>query len=114
MRKALLIAFLVAAPAAVLAQPQSQPGPYRAPQAYYPPPPPPPYHFTPSDFPKQERRIAGLIANAETRDSSGSTERTAGEGRYERERCRSKACVIRAYAAEEAKLRQWEGSGDVK
>ncbi len=75
---------------------------------------PPPYHFSPGDFGKQEHRIAALIANAESRDGSGETQRVAFDGQRARERCATKACVEAAYAAEEAKLRKWEGSADIK
>jgi hypothetical protein len=55
-----------------------------------------------------------LIANAETRDGSGETQRRADEGRYRRSRCATKACIEQSYAAEEAWMRQWEGSSDAK
>jgi hypothetical protein len=75
---------------------------------------PPPYRFSPGDFGRQERRIAALIANAETRDTLGETAGVAAQGRRARERCTTRKCVEAAYAAEEARLRKWEGSGDIK
>jgi hypothetical protein len=73
-----------------------------------------PYRFSPGDFGKQERRIAALIANAETRDTLGETAGIAAQGQRARERCTTRKCVEGAYAAEEARLRKWEGSGDVR
>jgi hypothetical protein len=70
--------------------------------------------FSPVDYAKRERRLNALIANAETRDTSGETQRRAEEGRYRRSRCSTRACIEASYAAEESWLRQWEGSGDVK
>ena len=77
-------------------------------------PAPPPFHFSPGDFGAHERRVAALIANAETRDTLGETAGVTAESRYQRSRCPTKACVEKSYAAEEARLRKWEGSGDVK
>lgn len=74
----------------------------------------PPYHFSPGDFPARERRVAALIANAESRDTLGETAGIASEGRYQRSRCTSKACAEHAYVAEEARLRKWEGSEAIK
>jgi hypothetical protein len=74
----------------------------------------PPYRFSPGDFPKQEHRIAALIANAESRDTSGETQYLAEQGRAQRARCATKPCVEQAYAAEEARLRKWEGSADIR
>jgi len=74
----------------------------------------PPYRFSAGDFPRQERRIAALIANAETRDTLGETPGVAAQGRHARERCASRKCVEAAYAAEEARLRKWEGSSDIR
>jgi hypothetical protein len=74
----------------------------------------PPYRFSPGDFPKQERRIAALIANAESRDTSGETQYLAEQGRAQRARCATRPCAEQAYAAEEARLRKWEGSGDIR
>jgi hypothetical protein len=71
-------------------------------------------HFAPGDYPAKERRIAALIANAETRDTSGETAQVAAQGRAERQRCATKACIEQSYAAEEARLRKWEGSGEVR
>ncbi|HEV7384730.1 MAG TPA: hypothetical protein VGN89_07610 [Phenylobacterium sp.] len=74
----------------------------------------PPYRFSSGDFPRQERRIAALIANAESRDTSGETQYLAEQGRAQRARCATRPCAEQAYAAEEARLRKWEGSGDIK
>jgi len=71
-------------------------------------------HFSPGDYPAKERRIAALINNAESRDTLGETPRIAAEGRAQRQACRTKACIDHAYAAEETRLRKWEGSGDIK
>jgi hypothetical protein len=73
-----------------------------------------PYRFSPGDFAKRERTIAALIANAESRDTLGQTAGVAAEGRRARERCATRRCVEAAYAAEEAKLRKWEGSSDIR
>jgi hypothetical protein len=70
--------------------------------------------FSPDDYPARERRIAALINNAESRDTLGETQHVAEFGRQERQRCTTKACIERSYAAEETYLRRWEGSGDVK
>jgi hypothetical protein len=71
-------------------------------------------HFSPADFPARERRINALINNAESRDTSGETQALASRARTERQRCTTKACIEQSYAAEEAHLRKWEGSGDVR
>lgn len=68
-------------------------------------------HWSRADFAKREARLAAMIANAETRDTSGETQRRAEEGRYQRARCASRACIEASYASEETWLRQWEGSG---
>jgi hypothetical protein len=68
--------------------------------------------FSPVDYGKRERRLNALIANAETRDTTGETQYRAREGRAQRARCPTRACIERSYAAEEAWLRKWEGSGD--
>jgi len=96
-----------AAPAAAVA-PVASPAAPSAPAAE------PPYRFSPGDFPRQERRIAALIANAETRDTLGETPEVAAQSRHARERCASRSCVVAAYAAEEARLRKWEGSSDIR
>jgi len=70
--------------------------------------------FSPADYGVHERRVAALIANAESRDTSGETKALAAEGRAQRERCTTKACIESSYGAEEAKLRKWEGAGDIK
>ncbi|THD59407.1 MAG: hypothetical protein E8A49_16460 [Phenylobacterium sp.] len=74
----------------------------------------PPYHFSPGDWGKQERRVSALVANAETRDTLGETRRIAEAGEQARMRCSTRKCVEAAYAAEEARLRKWEGAGDVQ
>jgi hypothetical protein len=84
------------------------------------PPPPPapaqaePVRFSQADYGARERRLAALIANAETRDTTGETQYRANEGRAQRQRCTTKACIERSYAVEEAWMRKWEGSGDAK
>jgi hypothetical protein len=105
----------------------AQPAEPAAPPAAEAPPPPPaepavpaapappaPVHFSPSDYGPQERRINALINNAESRDTSGETQYVAEEGYRQREHCTTRACILHAYAAEEAHLRKWEGSGDIK
>ncbi|WP_372786239.1 hypothetical protein [Phenylobacterium sp.] len=67
-----------------------------------------------ADYGARERRLSALIANAETRDTTGETQYRASEGRAQRQRCTTKACIERSYAVEEAWMRKWEGSGDVK
>jgi hypothetical protein len=75
---------------------------------------PPPVHFSPADYPAKERRIAALINNAESRDTSGETQSIADHGRAERQHCTTRACIDHSYAAEEAHLRKWEGSSDIR
>jgi hypothetical protein len=75
---------------------------------------PAPVRFSPSDYAAQERRVAALINNAESRDTSGETQYVAQQGREQRERCTTRPCIAQSYAAEEAKLRKWEGSGDIR
>jgi hypothetical protein len=109
-------------PAASAPGPESPPGAAKTPETTAtmstPPAPaaaaPAPYRFSPGDFGRQERRIAALIANAETRDALGETAGVAAQGQRARERCTTRKCVEAAYAAEEARLRKWEGSGDIK
>jgi hypothetical protein len=74
------------------------------------PPRPEVVRWSPADYAKRERRLQALIANAETRDGSGETQHRAGEGRYVRSRCTTRACIEQSYASEEAWLRQWESS----
>jgi colicin import membrane protein len=99
--------------------PETAPAPPAAADLPPPPPPPPPLpreqavRYSPADYGARERRLAALIANAETRDTSGETQARAGEGRAQRERCATRACIERSYAAEEIWLRRWEGSSDV-
>ncbi|HEV7383642.1 MAG TPA: hypothetical protein VGN89_02100 [Phenylobacterium sp.] len=101
----------VAAPAT---PPAAEPTPVAAPE----PPPPPataePVRFSRADYGARERRLSALIANAQTRDTTGETEYRANEGRGQRQRCATKACIERSYAVEEAWMRKWEGSDDVK
>jgi glucose/arabinose dehydrogenase len=78
------------------------------------PAPPPSVHFSPADYPARERRIAALINNAESRDTSGETQYVAEQGRAQRQRCTTRACIESSYAAEEVRLRKWEGSSDIK
>jgi len=66
--------------------------------------------FSRTDYSARERRLAALIANAETRDTSGETQYRAQRGEAERQRCATKACIERSYATEEAWMRKWEGS----
>jgi hypothetical protein len=99
---------------ATAAQPAAAPAPASAQAPPAAPAAEAPYRFTPSDFPKQERRIAALVANAETRDTSGETAGFAYEGQQARARCTTRKCVEAIYANEEAQLRRWEGSADIK
>lgn len=104
-------------PAAAPATPQAaEPTPVAAPQPPPPPPPPnaEPVRFSRADYGARERRLSALIANAETRDTTGETQYRADQGHAERQRCTTKACIERSYAVEEAWMRKWEGSGDVK
>jgi len=82
--------------------------------ATVPPPPAPPkveaVRFSRADFGARERRLQALIANAETRDTSGETQYRAQRGEAERQRCSTRACIERSYAVEEAWMRKWEGS----
>ncbi|HEY2751826.1 hypothetical protein [Phenylobacterium sp.] len=71
-------------------------------------------HFSPADFAAHERRLNALIANAETRDTTGETQARAEHGYAERMHCATRACIERSYADEEAWLRHWEGAGDVR
>lgn len=93
---------------------ETVPAPPAAAPALAPPPKTEAVHYSPADYSARERRLAALIANAETRDTSGETQSRAREGRAQRERCATRACVERSYADEEAWLRRWEGSSDVK
>ena len=95
----------------------AEPAPPLAPTTTPAPPAPPgeaPVRFSRTDFSAHERRLAALIANAETRDTSGETQYRAEHGEAERRHCATRACIERSYAAEEAWLRHWEGSGDVR
>jgi hypothetical protein len=102
-----------AAPAAAETPPAAVVADTAAPAAA-PPATPEVVHFSPADYGVHERRVAALIANAETRDTSGETSSIAAHGQAQRERCTTKACINGSYAAEEAKLRKWEGAGDIK
>lgn len=115
------------APAASAAPAAPAPEPAAA-ETLPPAPPPPPVpqvtppaspkpeiiRFSPADYGARERRINALINNAESRDTSGETQYVAEQGRAQRERCATKACIEHSYAAEEARLRKWEGSSDIK
>jgi len=108
-------------PAAAAAAPEAQPAAPAPPESAAPatsaPEPaatPKVIRFSPGDYPAQERRIAALIANAETRDTLGETRQIAARAESQRARCASAACIKGSYAAEEARLRKWEGSGDVR
>ncbi|HEX5264340.1 MAG TPA: hypothetical protein VFW13_12485 [Phenylobacterium sp.] len=103
------------ATSAAAVEPQATPAP--APTAAPAPRAPPseaPVRFSRDDFSAHEHRLAALIANAETRDTSGETQYRAEHGEAERQHCATRACIERSYAAEEAWLRQWEGSGDAR
>src|SRR5579859_295119 len=105
---------VAAAPAPAPVSAPSSPAADTTVPAPLPAPAPPPkaeaVRYSPADYAARERRLAALIANAETRDTSGETQSRAREGRARRERCATRACVERAYAYEEAWLRRWEGS----
>jgi hypothetical protein len=73
-----------------------------------------PVRFSPADYAARERRLMELIVNAEDRDTSGDTQHLAAEGRAQRQRCTTRACIEQSYAAEEASLRRWEGASDIK
>jgi outer membrane biosynthesis protein TonB len=90
------------------------PEPPAAPEAPPPPAAPAPVRFSPSDYQAHERRIAALINNALSRDTTGETQHVAEQGHAEREHCTTKACIERSYAAEETWLRKWEGSNDIR
>jgi|GEM_PF-2053653 len=107
----------VEAQAAPAAAPEAAPGAEAAATpaaATVPPPPPPPkaeaVRFSRADYGARERRLQALIANAETRDTSGETQYRAQRGEAERQRCATRACIERSYAVEEAWMRKWEGS----
>jgi hypothetical protein len=106
------------APPTEPAPPEPAPFPPTPPEPPTPPAPPPRgdavVRFSPSDYGAWERRLAALINNAESRDTSGETQYIAEQGRAQRARCTTKACVEQSYAAEEARLRKWEGSADIK
>jgi hypothetical protein len=109
---ALVVTTAPAAAQQPTAAPDATPASAEAPPAAAAPPPEI-VRFSPNDYPAQERRIDGLIANAISRDTTGETQQDAAEARAQRARCTTKTCIKRSYAAEEAKLRRWEGSSDV-
>jgi hypothetical protein len=96
-----------ATPAAAPAVPAetAAPAPPAAPEAV---------RFSPTDYGVHERRVTALINNAESRDTTGETQYLAQQARAQRMRCRTKACIEQSYAAEEARLRKWEGASDIK
>jgi hypothetical protein len=107
-----------AAPVAPVAPPEPKaaelaPAP-AAPAEPAAPAPPETARFSPADYAMHERRVTALINNAESRDTTGETEYVAQRGRAERQRCATRVCIERSYAAEEAHLRKWEGSSDIK
>jgi hypothetical protein len=79
-----------------------------------PAPAPEVVRWNPAQWPREEHRLAALIANAETRDTIGDTHRVVSDADARRQRCTTRACIQRVYAEEEAWLRQWEGSADVR
>jgi ABC-type Fe3+-hydroxamate transport system substrate-binding protein len=101
------------APAAAAPEPAaSAPTPEPAPNAAVVPPPPPQRVVT--VMPAKERRIQGLLANAMARDTTGETERAAARAAARRAACATQACVDRSYAAQEASLRKWVGSEEIR
>ena len=64
--------------------------------------------------PAKERRIRALLANATARDTTGETEHDADRAAARRAACTTQACVDRSYAAQEATLRKWVGSEDIR
>jgi hypothetical protein len=94
--------------------PAAEPTPVATPESPSSPAQAQPVRFSLADYGARERRLSALIANAETRDTTGETQYRANEGRAQRQRCATKACIERSYAVEEAWLRRWEGSGDAK
>lgn len=108
-----------AAPAAPIepappAEPQAPPAPEPSPAPAAPPAPPAPVRFSPADYGAQERRIHALINNAESRDTLGETQAIAEQSHAQRQHCTTRACILQSYAAEEAWLRKWEGSSDIR
>ena len=74
------------------------------------PPPAPVQHLVAS----RERRIRALLNNAMARDVTGEVEYEADRAAARRAACRTQACVDQSYAAQEASLRKWEGSDDIR
>jgi len=106
-----------AAPPAATAEAAPQTGSATPAVAVAPPAPPAQpamVRFSPHDWAAQEHRIAALVANAETRDTLGQTQQVDAQAHAQRMRCTTTACIRASYAAEEAWLRQWEGSSDVR
>jgi hypothetical protein len=104
-----------AAPAAPAAPPISkEPTSTAAPAEPAAPAPPETVRFSSADYAMHERRVTALINNAESRDTSGETQYVAQQGRAQRQRCATRVCIERSYAAEETHLRKWEGSSDIK
>ncbi|MFL5295137.1 MAG: hypothetical protein ACJ798_02030 [Phenylobacterium sp.] len=102
-------------PAAPAAAPEAVAVPAAAQTAAATPPPPVEVvHWARADYPQRERRLEALIANAETRDTLGDTHRVVAEADQRRARCATRSCIERAYAEEEAWLRQWEGSASIR
>jgi hypothetical protein len=62
----------------------------------------------------RERRLRGLLNNALARDVTGEVQREANRASARRAACGTQACVDQSYAAQEASLRRWEGSEDVR
>jgi hypothetical protein len=93
--------------AAEAAQPAAAVTPAAAPAA------PEVVRWVPAQWPREEHRLAALVANAETRDTLGETHRVVNDADARRQRCTTRACIQKAYADEEAWLRQWEGSNEV-
>ena len=91
---------------ATVAQPTPEPA--ATPSAT--PPTPAVQHFVAS----RERRIRALLNNAIARDVTGETEHAAAMAEARRAACRTQACVNQSYAAQEASLRRWEGSEDIR
>ena len=104
----------VAPPEPKDATPPAQPAQPADPAAPAPAAAPETVRFSPSDYAMHERRVTALINNAESRDTIGETARVAREGRAQRQRCTTRACIEASYASEEAKLRKWEGSSDIR
>ena len=99
--------------AEVAAQPSAAVTPAAAPAAATAPAAPEVVRWVPAQWPREEHRLAALVANAETRDTLGETHRVVNDADARRQRCTTRACIQKAYADEEAWLRQWEGSNEI-